>query len=54
MAARGLARRLGVPLVADLRDPWALDEMLSYTTRSPRARRLEQRMRGTLAQADGS
>ncbi len=30
-AAR-LAQRLGVPWVADLRDPWALDEMMVYPT----------------------
>ena len=31
-AAARLARRLGVPWVADLRDPWALDEMMEYPT----------------------
>jgi len=31
-AAAALARRLGVPWVADLRDPWALDEMLVFPT----------------------
>lgn len=31
--ADALARRLGVPWVADLRDPWALDEMQVYETR---------------------
>ena len=31
-AAARLARRLGVPWVADLRDPWALDEMLVFPT----------------------
>jgi glycosyltransferase involved in cell wall biosynthesis len=30
--AAALARRLGVPWVADLRDPWALDEMQVYET----------------------
>ena len=29
-AARRLAERLGIPWVADLRDPWALDEMQIY------------------------
>jgi len=52
MAGAELARRLGVPFVVDLRDPWALDEMLSYTTRI-HARADLDRMRGTLAQADG-
>jgi glycosyltransferase involved in cell wall biosynthesis len=28
-----LSRRLGIPWVADLRDPWALDEMQVYPTR---------------------
>jgi hypothetical protein len=31
-AALELARRLGVPCVLDLRDPWALDEMLTFPT----------------------
>jgi glycosyltransferase involved in cell wall biosynthesis len=30
--ARRLSRRLGIPWVADLRDPWALDEMQVYPT----------------------
>lgn len=30
--ADALSRRFGVPWVADLRDPWALDEMQTYTT----------------------
>ena len=34
-AAARLARDLGRPWVADLRDPWALDEMMVYPTRSP-------------------
>jgi glycosyltransferase involved in cell wall biosynthesis len=50
-AAAELARDLDVPLVLDLRDPWALDEMLSYTTRF-HARLDLRRMRRTLAQAD--
>jgi glycosyltransferase involved in cell wall biosynthesis len=32
VAARDLSRELGKPWVADLRDPWALDEMLVYPT----------------------
>lgn len=32
-AAEELGRELGVPWVADLRDPWALDEMMIYPTR---------------------
>jgi hypothetical protein len=51
-AGAELARRLGAPFVVDLRDPWALDEMLSYTTRI-HARADLDRMRRTLAQADG-
>jgi glycosyltransferase involved in cell wall biosynthesis len=30
--ARRLSKRLGIPWVADLRDPWALDEMQVYPT----------------------
>ena len=46
-----LARRLGKPLVLDLEDPWALDEMMVYPTRGHR--RLELRkMRRVLSQAD--
>jgi glycosyltransferase involved in cell wall biosynthesis len=50
-AAAGLARSLGCPWVADLRDPWALDEVAVYPTRLHRAREL-RRMRHVLAQAD--
>lgn len=32
-AAGAIAARLGVPWVADLRDPWALDEMFAYPSR---------------------
>jgi glycosyltransferase involved in cell wall biosynthesis len=39
--ARRLSRRLGIPWVADLRDPWALDEMQVYP--SLLHRRLEMR-----------
>ena len=39
-----VARRLGKPLLLDLEDPWALDEMLVYPTRLHRA--LERRRMG--------
>ena len=42
--ARRLSRRLGIPWVADLRDPWALDEMQVYP--SLLHRRLEMRPHG--------
>ena len=46
-----VARRLGKPLVLDLEDPWALDEMMVYPTRLHR--RLELRkMRRVLGAAD--
>jgi glycosyltransferase involved in cell wall biosynthesis len=49
-AAARLARATGRPWVADLRDPWALDEWLVYP--SALHRRLElRRMRRTLASA---
>jgi glycosyltransferase involved in cell wall biosynthesis len=49
-AAARLACETGTPWVADLRDPWALDEWLVYTTRVHR--RAEMRlMRRTLASA---
>lgn len=49
-AAATLAEELGVPWVADLRDPWALDEMTVYPSRLHR--RLEKaRMRTVLASA---
>jgi len=49
-AAERIAATLGVPWVADLRDPWALDEMTMYPTASHR--RLERtRMRRALASA---
>ena len=49
-AADRIASRLGVPWVADLRDPWALDEMTIYP--SAAHRRLElRRMRDSLASA---
>jgi glycosyltransferase involved in cell wall biosynthesis len=50
-AAARLSRDLGKPWVADLRDPWALDDWLVYPTRIHR--RLElRRMRSALARAD--
>lgn len=50
-AAAELARRLGKPWVADLRDPWALDEMMVYPS-SLHRRRAVARMRAALASAD--
>jgi glycosyltransferase involved in cell wall biosynthesis len=51
-AAERLARHHGVPWVADLRDPWALDEMRVYASRIHR--RLElRRMRRALRSAAG-
>jgi glycosyltransferase involved in cell wall biosynthesis len=51
-AALETARRLNLPWVADLRDPWALDEMMFYPTGVHR--RLETRAMGKLlSQADG-
>lgn len=49
-AAARLAGRLGKPWVADLRDPWALDEMLQYPTRLHR-HLAERRMRSVLSTA---
>jgi glycosyltransferase involved in cell wall biosynthesis len=48
--AAQLARRFHVPWVADLGDPWALDEMMVYPTRWNRAREL-RRMRQDLSSA---
>jgi glycosyltransferase involved in cell wall biosynthesis len=39
--ALDLGERLNVPVVADLRDPWALDEVLPYPTRWHRRRDLD-------------
>jgi glycosyltransferase involved in cell wall biosynthesis len=50
-AAASLAGRLDVPWVADLGDPWALDEMMVYPTRWHRSRELA-RMRRALASSD--
>jgi glycosyltransferase involved in cell wall biosynthesis len=50
-SVRRVARELDVPLVVDLEDPWALDEMMVYPTALHR--RLERRrMRRTLEVAD--
>lgn len=49
--AAQLARRLGVPWVADLRDPWALDEMRVYPSFAHR-RADQLRMRAVLGAAD--
>jgi glycosyltransferase involved in cell wall biosynthesis len=51
-AAAQLARELGKPWVADLQDPWALDEMWIYPTGIHR-RRDRARMRRLLGTADG-
>jgi glycosyltransferase involved in cell wall biosynthesis len=50
-AAAQLARELGKPWVADLQDPWALDEMWIYPTGIHRRRDLN-RMRSLLGTAD--
>ncbi|HEV8687682.1 MAG TPA: glycosyltransferase [Gaiellaceae bacterium] len=50
-AAAQLARELGKPWVADLQDPWALDEMWIYPTGIHRRRDLA-RMRRLLGTAD--
>ena len=50
-AAAELARRLGCPWVADLRDPWALDEMAVYPSAIHRRRALRA-MGSLLARAD--
>jgi glycosyltransferase involved in cell wall biosynthesis len=49
-AARRIAERLGVPWVADLGDPWALDEMIVYPSRLHR-RAATGRMRRGLTSA---
>lgn len=49
-AAAMIARTRGVPWVADLRDPWALDEMFVYPT-SLHRRWAEREMRRDLASA---
>jgi glycosyltransferase involved in cell wall biosynthesis len=49
--ASALARTMEIPWVADLRDPWALDEMQAYPTALQRRREL-MRMRRVLRTAD--
>jgi glycosyltransferase involved in cell wall biosynthesis len=49
--ARMVARRLRVPLVVDLEDPWALDEMMVYPSAAHRRLELAS-MRRTLLEAD--
>jgi hypothetical protein len=49
-AARQLSERTTIPWIADLRDPWALDEMQVYPTRLHR-RRERARMERLLASA---
>ena len=49
-AAAFIARAFGVPWVADLRDPWALDEMMVYSSRWHRAAEI-RRMRRELSTA---
>lgn len=51
-AARRLASARGVPWIADLRDPWALDEWVAFPTGIHR-RLEERRMRRLLRDADG-
>jgi glycosyltransferase involved in cell wall biosynthesis len=51
-AAARLARKLGRPWVADLGDPWALDEMMIFPTELHRRREIA-RMRHWLGLADG-
>lgn len=50
-AADRISRERGLPWVADLRDPWALDEWTVYPTAVHR-RRDERRMRALLGRAD--
>lgn len=50
LAAARIAERSGLPWVADLRDPWALDEMQVYPSRWHRQRELA-RMRRALRSA---
>jgi len=50
-AAEAIARRLGIPWVADLQDPWALDEMMVYPS-APHRRLAVHAMRRALLAAD--
>jgi glycosyltransferase involved in cell wall biosynthesis len=52
-AAVDIARRSGKPLVLDLQDPWALDEIWVYPTAVQRLRDV-RRMRRSLAAADAT
>ena len=49
-AVERLARRLGVPWIADLQDPWALDEMWGYPSAAHRIAD-RRRMRSALGKA---
>jgi len=49
-AAAELSRRLRVPWIADLRDPWALDEMITFPSTLHRSREVS-RMNRALASA---
>jgi hypothetical protein len=49
-AAARIAQELGKPWIADLRDPWALDEVLVYPTALHR-RAAERRMGADLSSA---
>lgn len=51
-AAQLVSDALGKPLVVDLHDPWAFDEMMVYPSRFHR-RKAERVMRGVLSRADG-
>jgi glycosyltransferase involved in cell wall biosynthesis len=50
-AAEAIARRLRLPWVADLQDPWALDEMMVYPS-GPHRRLATRAMRRALRAAD--
>ncbi len=50
--ARRVSQRSGIPWIADLRDPWALDEMQIYPSRLHRIAEM-QRMRRLLSSASG-
>jgi glycosyltransferase involved in cell wall biosynthesis len=50
--AQKLSERSGLPWIADLRDPWALDEMLLYPSRLHRIAEI-RRMRRQLSSASG-
>jgi glycosyltransferase involved in cell wall biosynthesis len=51
-AARLVSEALGKPLVVDLHDPWAFDEMMVYPSRFHR-KKAERIMRAVLVHADG-